>query len=75
MVFCTIEFLTKKQVIDTSSEEFRHYTEVKEIIRRFKSVEERREYLDGVEKRRGKDAAEKLKQGLIAEWKRKEAGL
>lgn len=56
---------------DTYSEEFRFECEVNEVLSRFKTREERKEYLDGVEKKRGFEAANKLREGVKAEWIRR----
>ena len=56
--------------IDTSSEEWRHSREVNYVLS-MESKEERREYLDGVEKRRGFEFAQKLRNDVKSEWLKK----
>ena len=49
------------------TEQFRHLTEVDMVIR-MKTIEERREYLAGVEKQRGKAAADRLRVDVLKGW-------
>ena len=58
--------------IDKSSEEWRHICEIEEVFRRFETHEERKEYLRGVQEKRGIEAYNKLREGLIKEWKRRQ---
>lgn len=51
------------------SEEWRHACEVRHIVA-MASVSERREYLGMVEKRRGKEAGDKLRDSVSREWLR-----
>lgn len=49
------------------SEEWRHACEVRHVVA-MSSVSDRREYLDLVEKRRGKVSGEKLRDAVSREW-------
>lgn len=49
------------------SEEWRHACEVRHVVA-MSSVSERREYLDLVEKRRGKTAGDRLRDAVSREW-------
>lgn len=51
------------------TEQFRHLTEVDMVIR-MKKIEERREYLAGIEKQRGKAAADRLRIDFLKGWKK-----
>ena len=51
------------------SEEYRHEREVKMIVD-MKYIHERREYLAGVEKQRGKAAADRLKADILKGWRK-----
>ncbi len=51
------------------TEQFRHLTEVDMVIR-MKTIEDRREYLAGVEKQRGKAAADRLRIDVLKGWKK-----
>jgi len=51
------------------SEQYRHLTEVDMVIR-MKTIEERREYLEGVETKRGKAAADRLRMDVLKGWKK-----
>ena len=51
------------------SEEYRHECEVKMIID-MKFIHERREYLSGVETKRGKAAADRLKADILKGWRK-----
>lgn len=56
--------------IDTSSEEWRHSMEVNYVVS-MGTKEERKEYLDGVERCRGFEFAQKLRNDVKAEWLKK----
>ncbi|SDY38257.1 hypothetical protein [Nitrosomonas sp. Nm58] len=60
--------------MDTSSEEYRAACEAEEVFRLFKTKEERRAYIDGVEKKRGIAAANKLRSDVYDEWYRRKNG-
>lgn len=51
------------------TEQFRHLTEVDMVIR-MKTIEDRREYLAGIEKQRGKAAADRLRIDVLKGWKK-----
>lgn len=53
--------------VDSSSEEWRHECEARSIMA-IKTLAERRAFLDGVEARRGKDAADRLRATIKALW-------
>lgn len=60
-------------ITKTYSDTFKHETEVREIMRRFGTKEQIKAYLEGVEKKRGVDAMQRLRIDLLKEWnKRKE---
>lgn len=52
--------------VDTYSEEWRHECECRWLLDSLPSKQERREYLDKVEKRRGKPAADKMYADALA---------
>ena len=56
---------------ETYTEQFRHRTEVNEIMRRFETPESIKEFLKGVEEKRGTEAMQRLRLDLLREWKRK----
>lgn len=51
------------------TEQFRHLTEVDMVIR-MKTREERSQYLSGVETKRGKAAADRLKADILKGWRK-----
>lgn len=53
--------------VDTWSEVWRHECEVRWVAR-LPSSHARRAYVDGIEQRRGKPAADRLRAGLTAAW-------
>lgn len=67
----------KCQCIDCSEtqdykygEQHRHETEVKEIMRRFGTKEQIKAYLEGIEKKRGVEAMQRLRMDLLKEWRK-----
>ena len=54
----------------TYTEQFRHESEVREVMRRFGTKERIKEYLAGIEKARGHEAAQRLRKDLLIEWQR-----
>lgn len=61
----TVTLITGEQV-DSSSEEWRLETEARELLRR--NTVDRREYLAAVERKRGADAADRLKAVFMKLW-------
>jgi hypothetical protein len=61
--------LTRGTVVCTSCPDWRMACEAREVLR--KPLEARREYLDGVESARGKNAADGLKAAIKTEWERR----
>lgn len=55
--------------VDTTSEEFRHACEVRDIARR--PLYQRQQYLVAVEQRRAKAAADRIKRDLVKLWDEK----
>lgn len=63
-------------LIDTKSEEFRHQAEVRQIIKwRMQDRNRAMEYLQDVAKKRGQDAADRLRKDSAEQWDRKNRGL
>lgn len=60
-------------MIDTNSEAHRHLREI-EYVLDLPNREARGEYLDGVEKKRGAEAANKLRSDVYDEWYRRKNG-
>jgi len=56
------------QQVDSASEAWRHETEARTILG-LRNVTERRDWLDAIEKRRGKAAADRLRETVHALWK------
>lgn len=54
--------------IDSASEDWRHECEARGILR-LPTVNERRQWLESIEKRRGKAAADRLRATMQALWK------
>ena len=52
----------------TYTEAHRHETEVREVMRRFGTKEQIKEYLEGIEKKRGFEAMQRLRMDLLREW-------
>lgn len=52
----------------TYTESFRHETEIREVMRRFGTKEQIKEYLSGIEKKRGFEAMQRLRIDLLQEW-------
>ena len=57
----------------TYTEAWRHECEVRQVVR-MATPELRRAYLDGVERFRGKAAAERLREGVRAAWAQNRPG-
>lgn len=51
----------------TYTEAFRHECEVRFVVN-MPGPQERRDFMDGVEKKRGKPAADRLRDGVRAAW-------
>lgn len=51
------------------TEQHRHDSEVREVMRRFPKPEQITAYLEGVEKRRGSEAMERLRVDLRKAWR------
>ena len=62
----TVTLLDGTQV-DSTSEAWRHECEARAIAA-LRTLDERRAWLESVEKRRGKDAADRLRQTMKALW-------
>ena len=62
----TVKLIDGREV-DGGSEEWRHETEARYIAAR-PTLVERRLYLDEVERRRGKDAADRLRETMAELW-------
>lgn len=56
-------------MIDTSSEQHRHACEIRFVIS-LPSASKRKAFLDGVEQKRGKAAADRLRDDVETEWMR-----
>ena len=54
--------------VDSASEDWRHETEARSILS-LRNVTERRDWLDAIEKRRGKASADRLRETVQALWK------
>ena len=54
--------------VDKMSEQWRHECEVRFVIK-LSTREIRATYLNGVEQKRGKPAADKLRMDVLAQWK------
>ena len=54
--------------VDSASEEWRHLCEARNILS-LRNVTERRDWLDAIEKRRGKASADRLRETVQALWK------
>jgi len=52
----------------TYTERHRHETEIREVLRRFGTKEQIKEYLAGIEKKRGSEAMQRLRIDLLNEW-------
>jgi len=52
----------------TYTEQHRHKTEVQEVLRRFGTKEQIKAYLEGIEKKRGFEAMQRLRMDLLNEW-------
>ena len=52
----------------TYLDKFRHETEVREVTRRFGTKEQIKAYLEGIEKKRGFEAMQRLRMDLLKEW-------
>lgn len=55
----------------TYTERHRNETEVREVLRRFGTKEQIKEYLAGIEKKRGSEAMQRLRIDLLKEWQNK----
>lgn len=68
--FRAMPFLIKKKnTSSTYTDQFRHESEVREIMRRFGTKEQIKLYLEMVEKKRGGDAMQRLRLDLLKEWR------
>ena len=54
--------------VDSAGEDWRHETEASSILS-LRNVTERRDWLDAIEKRRGKASADRLRETVQALWK------
>lgn len=63
----TVTLITGEQV-DSASEEWRLETEARELLRKGRTTEFRRDYLANVERSRGTDAANKLRDLVLKIW-------
>lgn len=52
----------------TYTEQHRHESEVREVMRRFGTRDQIRAYLEGIEKKRGFEAMQRLRMDLLKEW-------
>lgn len=73
--------MTECQCIDCSktpdpkySEQYRHETEVREVIRRARTEEKIESYLEGIKQKRGFAAMQRLKVDLMKAWRSKSNG-
>lgn len=57
----------------TYTDQFRHEAEVRETMRRFGTKEQIKAYLEGIEKKRGVDAMQRLRIDLLKEWNKRKA--
>ena len=62
------------QQVDSTSEAWRHECEARMVVDQ-PTLVQRREYLDAVERRRGKPAADALRETMGAIWDARKAGL
>lgn len=62
-----------KDPAHTYTDQFRHETEVLEIMRRFGTKEQIKAYLEGIEKKRGFEAMQRLRIDLLKEWNKRKA--
>jgi hypothetical protein len=53
------------------SDQYRHETEVSEVMRRFGTKEQIKAYLEGIEKKRGFEAMQRLRRDLLVEWNKR----
>lgn len=58
-----------EELVQTYSEAHRHACEVRDVMRRFRTKAQIAGYLEGVEKRRGFDAMQKLRMDLLKAWR------
>lgn len=63
----TVTLITGEQV-DSASEEWRLETEARELLRKGRTTAFRRDYLANVERSRGTDAANKLRELVLKIW-------
>lgn len=61
-------------VVCSSCEAWRHETEARALLGPSYNTQLRREYLNEVEKQRGKEAAEGLRLTILELWERRKAG-
>lgn len=66
-------FMLNKNTSSTYTDQFRHETEVREIMRRFGTKEQIKAYLEGTEKKRGSEAMQRLRIDLLKEWNKRKA--
>ena len=66
MTCCCVDCSTNPQ--PTYTEQFRHASEVREVMRRFGTKEQIKAYLEGIEKKRGFETMERLRMDLLKEW-------
>lgn len=59
--------------VPAGSEEWRHFCEARHIMG-LASADERREWLDAIEKKRGKAAADRLRETIRALWSQRDRG-
>ena len=53
----------------TYLDQYRHEAEVREVMRRFGTKEQIKVYLEGIEKKRGFEAMQRLRMDLLKEWR------
>lgn len=66
-------FILNKNTSGTYTDQFRHETKVREIMCRFGTKEQIKAYLEGVEKKRGFEAMQRLRIDLLKEWNKRKA--
>ena len=55
----------------TYLDQYRHESEVREVMRRFGTKEQIKAYLEGIEKKRGFDAMQRLRTDLLKDWEKR----
>ncbi len=66
MSAATVKLLDGREV-PSDSEEWRHECEARSVVA-LPTLAERRVYIDGVERKRGKDAADRLRATVLLLW-------